>query len=142
MADLAVADSQAPLLVVGTPAHQMHELGAMLAATTAASSGWRVAYLGPNLPADELARAVRFAKASALALSVVYPTDDPELPDELRALRKALPPEVGLIFGGSGAQHYADTIREIGAEQFSSLVGMRQWLRVRAATVLAGRAAR
>lgn len=142
MADLAVADSQAPLLVVGTPAHQMHELGAMLAATTAASSGWRVAYLGPNLPADELARAVRFAKASALALSIVYPTDDPELPDELRALRAALPPDIGLVFGGSGAQHYADVIREIGAQQFSSLVGMRQWLRVRAATVLSGRAAR
>ena len=63
MSDLAVPDAGAPIVVVGTPAHQMHELGAMLAATTAASCGWRVAYLGPNLPADELARAVRHARA-------------------------------------------------------------------------------
>ena len=142
MADLAVADQRAPLLIVGTPAQQLHELGAMLAATTAASCGWRVAYLGPNLPADELARAVRFARAQALALSVVYPTDDPELPTELRELRAALPQDVGLVIGGSGAPHYADAIREIGAQQFSSLAGMRQWLRSRAATALAGRAAR
>ncbi|HRQ78930.1 MAG TPA: MerR family transcriptional regulator, partial [Gemmatimonadaceae bacterium] len=39
MADLAVADQRAPLLIVGTPAQQLHELGAMLAATTAASCG-------------------------------------------------------------------------------------------------------
>ena len=142
MSDLAVADAQAPMIVVGTPAHQMHELGAMLAATTAAASGWRVAYLGPNLPADELARAVRFAKAQALALSVVYPTDDAALPGELRALKAALPPDVGVVIGGSGAQSYSETIREIGAQQFSSLAGMRQWLRARAATALGGRALR
>ncbi len=142
MSDLAVSDANAPMVVVGTPAHQMHEIGAMMAATTAVSCGWRVAYLGPNLPADELARAVRYAKASAIALSVVYPTEDPALHEELRALRAALPADVGIMVGGSGAQHYAQTIRDIGAQQLSSLASMRQWLRVRAATVLAGRAAR
>lgn len=142
MADLSVADNGAPVIVVGTPANQLHELGAMLAATTAAGNGWRVAYLGPNLPADELARAVVHAKASALALSIVYPTDDPQLADELRALRKHLPPQVGVVVGGSGAAHYAEAIKEIGAHQLSSLAGMRQWLRVRAVSLLAGRAGR
>lgn len=142
MSDLAVPDAGAPIVVVGTPAHQLHELGAMLAATTAASCGWRVAYLGPNLPADELARAVRHARASALALSIVYPTDDANLHAELRALRAALPPEVGLIIGGSGTSAYADTVREIGAQSACSLAAMRQWLRQRAATALSGRAVR
>lgn len=142
MSDLAVPDAGAPIVVVGTPAHQMHELGAMLAATTAASSGWRVAYLGPNLPAGELARAVRHAKASALALSIVYPLDDEKLNGELRTLKAELPADVGLIIGGSGATAYADTIREIGAQTASSLAGMRQWLRQRAVMVLSGRAGR
>ncbi len=142
MSDLSVSDPQAPMVVVGTPARQMHEIGAMLAATTAVSSGWRVAYLGPNLPAEELARAVRYAKASALALSIVYPTDDAQLPQELRALRAALPPDVGLVIGGAGAAHYAETIAEIGAQQLGSLGGMRQWLRARALMVPGGRALR
>jgi MerR family transcriptional regulator, light-induced transcriptional regulator len=142
MSDLAVPDAGAPIVVVGTPAHQMHELGAMLAATTAASCGWRVAYLGPNLPADELARAVRHARAAAIALSIVYPTDDPELNNELRELKAALPSDVGVIVGGSGAAYYADAVQEIGAYAATSLAGMRQWLRQRAVMAPAGRAVR
>lgn len=142
MSDLAVPDASAPIVVVGTPAQQLHELGAMLAATTAASSGWRVAYLGPNLAAGELARAVRHARASAIALSIVYPADDPALHGELRELKAALPSEIGIIVGGSGASGYAETIREIGAQPATSLAGMRQWLRQRAVTALAGRAVR
>lgn len=142
MAELTVPDQAAPLVILGTPRHQLHELGAMLAATTAASNGWRVAYLGPNLPAEELARAVRLGKADALALSIVYPTDDPELPTEIRALRELLPANTALVFGGSGARGYADTIREIGADALTSLASMRQWLRSQAATVTARRARR
>lgn len=142
MADLTVPDAGAPLVVVGTPANQLHELGAMLAATTAAGNGWRVAYLSPNLPAEELARVVQHAKADALALSIVYPTDDPALPDELRLLRKHLPANAGLIVGGSGAAYYSDVLDEIGATPLTSLAGMRQWLRIRAINVLAARGAR
>lgn len=142
MSELTVPDAGAPMIVVGTPSNQMHELGAMLAATTAAGSGWRVAYMGPNLPAEELARAVRHARAQAIALSVVYPTDDPELANELRVLRQNLPREVPIVVGGSGAAAYATAIREVGAETFTSLAGMRQWLRLRAVNLIAGRAAR
>lgn len=142
LTDLATLDQSAPLLIVGTPAQQLHELGAMLAATTAATCGWRVAYLGPNLPADELARAVRFANASALALSIVYPTDDAALPAELRRLRAEMPAAAGLLVGGSGAQHYIETIREIGAQPFTALEGLRQWLRHNAVSANGRRAAR
>lgn len=142
MSDVAVPDTRAPMVVVGTPANQMHELGAMLAATTASGNGWRVAYMGPNLPAEELARAAVHARAQALALSIVYPTDDPELANELRLLRKHLPREIPLVIGGNGAAHYADVLGEIGAETLSSLAGMRQWLRLRAVHLTAGRAAR
>jgi DNA-binding transcriptional MerR regulator/methylmalonyl-CoA mutase cobalamin-binding subunit len=142
MSDLAAPDPSAPIIIIGTPAHQLHELGAMLAATTAAGCGWRVAYLGPNLPADELARAVAHARASAIALSIVYPTDDKNLPNELRALRKALPASVEIVIGGSGSSHYADALNEIGATVHSSLSGLRRWLRSHAKTPASGRVAR
>ena len=45
----ATAPAQgSPVVLVATPANQMHELGAMLAATTASGDGWRVVYLGAN----------------------------------------------------------------------------------------------
>lgn len=135
MTELSAPESDAPVLVVGTPANQLHELGAMLAATTATGNGWRVVYLGANLPADELARAVVHAKADAIALSVVFPTDDGAIAGELARLRAALSPSIAIVVGGSGASAYADAIRAIGADQLTSLAALRHWLRERALRV-------
>ena len=44
-------------LVVATPAGQIHEFGALLVAATAAVEGWRVTYLGADLPAEDIAEA-------------------------------------------------------------------------------------
>lgn len=125
----------APVLLVGTPANQVHELGAMLAATTASGHGWRVVYLGASLPAEELARAAAHSGADAVALSVVFPTADPTMADELRRLRAALPSRVSLVVGGSGAPSYAAVLAEIGADVLPSLASLRDWLRRRSATI-------
>ena len=133
MSEVAAPQSGAPVVLVGTPANQIHELGAMLAATTASGNGWRVVYLGPNLPAEELARAAKHVRAEAVALSIVFPVDDAGVADELRRLRAALDPAVGIVVGGSGADSYANVIREIGADLIGSLTGLRTWLRQRLA---------
>lgn len=131
MSEVSAPQQGAPVVLVATPANQVHELGAMLAATTASGNGWRVVYLGANLPADELARAARHVKADAVALSIVFPTDDPTMADELRRLRAALGPAVGIVVGGSGAHSYENVLREIGADPLTSLTALRGWLRRR-----------
>ncbi len=129
MSEISAPPSGAPVVLVATPAHQVHELGAMLAATTASGNGWRVVYLGANLPAAELARAAQQVKAEAVALSIVYPLADPQVADELRRLREHLGPRVGLVVGGSGASSYQDTLDRIGADTLPSLTALRGWLR-------------
>lgn len=106
----------APRIVVTTPSGQLHEIGALLAAATAAADGWRTTYLGPSLPADEIAGAARQNEARAVGLSIVYPTDDPQVAGELRKLRRFLP-MTPLIVGGRGATGYLNVIDEIGAVQ-------------------------
>ena len=69
--------THAPVLVVATPAGQVHELGALLVGATAANLGWQVTYLGASLPAAEIAGAAQQRRARAVALSLVYPEDDP-----------------------------------------------------------------
>lgn len=107
--------STAPVVVVATPAGQLHEIGAVLAAAEAGDLGWRVIFLGTSLPAAEIAGAVLQNNARAVALSVVYPPDDPQLAPELRTLRRALPAEVHIIAGGRAADDYASVLQEIGA---------------------------
>lgn len=104
-------------LIVTTPSGQIHELGALMAAVTSALDDWRVTYLGPSLPAEEIAAAVRQRDARAVALSVIYPADDPRLSNELRKLRRLLPERVRIYVGGSAAKAYDDVLAEIGASR-------------------------
>jgi methylmalonyl-CoA mutase cobalamin-binding subunit len=108
-------DEAAPCLVVATPPGNIHELGALLVAAAARNLGWRVVYLGASLPAGEIAGAARQNQARAVALSLVYPADDPNLGRELRELRRFLPPDTALLAGGRAATAYAAELRAVGA---------------------------
>ena len=110
----------APRLITTTPSGQIHELGALIAGVTAAGGGWRVTYLGPNLPAEEIAAAMQALQSKNLLLSLVYPTNDHKLGGELRRLRKALPRDAKVIVGGRAALFYETALLEIGATVVSN----------------------
>jgi DNA-binding transcriptional MerR regulator len=92
----------APRAVVACLAHERHELGAALATATAAHAGWRVIYLGPDLPAAEIAAAALRQKADVVGVSIVAPGDVAAARSELQALRKDLGPRTLLLAGGGG----------------------------------------
>ncbi len=119
----------APVLVVATPAGHRHELGALLVAATAVSEGWRVSYLAPDLPADDIASAAVRLGARAVAVSLVYPAADPGTADEIRRLREALPASMRLLAGGAAAGSYAEVLEEVGAQRPGDLTGLRTVLR-------------
>jgi len=110
-----------PTIVVATPAGQLHELGAVMVAAAANDMGWRVIYLGTSLPALEIAGAVIRNQARALALSIIFPNDDPNLAGELETLRKNLPNQVKLIAGGRAAGSYAEALEKSGFMRTQSL---------------------
>jgi methanogenic corrinoid protein MtbC1 len=118
-----------PLMLVGTPAGHRHEFGAVLAAVVAAGEGWDVLSLGSDLPASEIAEAVRRKGASAVALSALHPLDDPHLPGELRALRRELTGDVRVLVGGPAALHHRDALEDVGVEVIGGLPELRQRLR-------------
>lgn len=111
----------APVLVVATPAGQLHELGALLVGATAANLGWQVIYLGASLPAAEIAGAAQLRRARAVALSLVYPEDDSRLAGEIELLRASLPAEVQLLAGGRAMPAYRDALEKVGALPMETL---------------------
>ena len=122
------SEASAPHLVVTTPARQRHELGALLAAATAAGEGWQVTYLGPDLPPEEIAAAALQKGARAVGLSITYPPDDPTLIDDLRRLRRLLGSHTILIVGGRAAAAYSTVLQEISAVRVDDLTGLRREL--------------
>ncbi len=106
--------ADAPKMIVCTPINQLHELGALLAGIIAEFKGWRVIYLGANLPAEEIAAAVKYTDASAVTISISYKTDELLITKELRRLRKLIGNNITLIVGGRAAAHYEKLLNEIG----------------------------
>ena len=129
MMENATPAPDAPAIVVATLAGQSIELGALLVAAAASSHGWRVVYLGTSLPAAEIAAATEQTHASAIALSFVYPTDDPAIAGALRELHAALPVNTAILAGGGGAVNYAVALSAVGATRLGSIGEFRSWLR-------------
>jgi len=117
-----------PLLLVTTPVGQLHELGAIMAAATAANHGWRVTYLGASLPAIEIAGAAMQNRARAVGLSIVFPQDDPVIPQELQALGRFLPKQTAVLVGGRAASGYAGVITSIGGTLTPDLAALTREL--------------
>jgi DNA-binding transcriptional MerR regulator/methylmalonyl-CoA mutase cobalamin-binding subunit len=117
------------VLVAGTLSGQSHEIGALIVSCLAASQGWRPAYLGPGLPAEEMVATAEQLNARVIALSFVYPGDDVRTHQQIRHLgRLTRHSSVQIIAGGRAIAGYAATLSEIGAEVIQDLSAFRRRL--------------
>jgi len=93
--------------VVATPAKEDHELGALMVSMLAAMHGWSVLYLGPDLPAEEIAYAVTDTNADLLMLSITN-LKPKESQREIAAIEAAIPERVRVLVGGRAASALPD----------------------------------
>jgi DNA-binding transcriptional MerR regulator/methylmalonyl-CoA mutase cobalamin-binding subunit len=120
--------SDALRLVVATPPHHAHELGALMAAASAAAEGWNVTYLGPDLPVGDLVNAVAQSGARAVAISAVHEPLTGDLRSAIRETRAGLPEDVTLILGGTAALRMRAEVEAAGAHVVESLAEFRTLL--------------
>ena len=121
-------EPDAPRIVIATPAGEMHELGAMTAAAAAVSEGWRVVYLGANLPARDIANAAAQVGAHVIALSVVYANGD-SVSREVSEVARSVPDGAEVVIGGAGAQTMESTVKATGVRVLGGIDSFRRMLR-------------
>lgn len=119
----------APRAVAATPIHQLHELGALAAALSAAAEGWQVTYLGPSIPAEELAKAAELAGSHAVLLSVLLPENDLQLENEILTLRKLLPEDIRIVIGGRVPERFHESVARLNVDVRTDLTDLRLSLR-------------
>lgn len=102
-------------IVVTTPIGQQYDLIALRMAVAANSYGWNSIYLGTELPSDEIVFACDHAAATAVALGIARPSDDPHLPNALRQIKESLAEKTSLIVCGSAVSGYTEVIEEVNA---------------------------
>jgi MerR family transcriptional regulator, light-induced transcriptional regulator len=111
---LRTARGGGPLLVCGCLPGERHEWGLMATLAILQEGGWRVHYLGPDLPVAELAEAAWKLLPAVAALS----GSDAELVraslPTLSTFPGKLPPGTVAAIGGGGAEPHAKLLRRYG----------------------------
>jgi len=111
---LRTARGGAPSLVAAGLPGERHEWGLLATLAGLQGDGWRIHYLGPDLPVPELARAAWKLSAAAVALSGSdHALVRAALP-ALAPLPGKLPPGTAAVIGGAGAVPHADVLRSYG----------------------------
>jgi DNA-binding transcriptional MerR regulator len=118
----------APHIVVATPVDQWHDIGSLITAVVASTEGWNVTYLGASLPAEEIAGAAAHSNSRAVALSIIYPSSDPAVIQELRKLRRSLRDDIKIIVNGRAKDSYSEVLDEIDALTTDNLGQIRKTL--------------
>jgi MerR family transcriptional regulator, light-induced transcriptional regulator len=89
--------------VASTPSGERHELGAMMAGILVGLAGYRVTYLGPDLPAADMAAAVQRLNAKLLLLSVVCMPVEAAQAQLEEVVEHCSGLDVQILLGGAGA---------------------------------------
>lgn len=84
-----------------TPEGELHELGALIAALIAQGQGLQTYYLGPQLPAEEIAESAQKIGADIVCLGSQNAKSHKGI-REITKIRQALPEQVELWLGGQG----------------------------------------
>jgi len=119
-------------IVFATLPGERHELGLLMSAMICASRGFKVHYLGADLPPAEIARFACEVDAAIVALSVVLNERLSEVPPQLATLAAALPAGTAIWVGGSASPMLADAplpascILLRGATELEQRLEMRQ----------------
>ncbi|MGK7311044.1 MAG: MerR family transcriptional regulator [Candidatus Longimicrobiales bacterium M2_2A_002] len=117
-----------PLAVVATFTGERHEVGALMAAAAAELAGWRVVYLGADLPVEELAVAAERTGARAVCVSAVYPGSAADLQARFRTLRSELPDGVEVYGGGAGVAPIREELALFGVKCPEGMTELREAL--------------
>lgn len=113
-AQLADGAGSGPVLQAATLPQEHHEWGFLVTLLELKAAGWRVQYLGADLPLKDLADASWTIVPAVLALSAADPANVERRIPELRRLPRLLPPGTIVVVGGQGTDGTAAKLRRAG----------------------------
>lgn len=103
-----------PVLLAACLPGERHEWGFLAFLGAVQERGWRVHYLGPDLPLDEMIEAAWRVRPGCVALSSANPSAVEQLRAELAWLPGKLPAGTVVVIGGEGAKPHEKHLRAKG----------------------------
>lgn len=113
-----------PSILVATPKGQKAELGCLVNACIAVSTGWNPIYLGVDLDSADIIEAAKSSKCVALISSILFPLDDPIVIDEMKKIRKGLGNGFEIVINGKKSSVYSSHFDKIFSHQVYDLFSL------------------
>jgi DNA-binding transcriptional MerR regulator len=109
-------ESDGPVLLAACLAGERHEWGILRTLAHARATGWRLRYLGADLPLGEAVEAAWRGRPALLALSATDPENVRGHLSELLLLPRRLPADVAAMVGGRGFAPHLAALKIAGFE--------------------------
>lgn len=103
-----------PLVLAACLAGERHEWGVLATLAVLQEDGWRIRYLGADLPVQEVVDAARALGPQCVAFSGSDPAVVRASLPALASLQGTLPPRTVVAIGGAGVAPYARVLRGYG----------------------------
>lgn len=112
--ELMAASAQGPVLLAACLPGERHEWGFLVTLIELQQLGWRVRYLGADLPLKDVVDAAWTLVPRVLALSGADPQNVAARIAELRRLPRLLQPGILVVVGGQGGEMNGSRLRRAG----------------------------
>lgn len=112
--ELSTQETPGPVLLAACLPEERHEWGFLVTLVRLQNAGWRVRYLGADLPLKDLAEAAWTVVPQIVALSAADPANVSKMIPEIRRLPRLLPPGTLVVLGGQGAEINGSRLRRAG----------------------------
>jgi DNA-binding transcriptional MerR regulator len=112
--ELTGAAASGPLMLAACLPGERHEWGVLSTLALLQARGWRVRYLGIDLPLQDMVDAAWTLMPAVVALSASDPANVAAQLPGLRRLPRLLPPGTLVVLGGQGAEANASRLRRAG----------------------------
>jgi methanogenic corrinoid protein MtbC1 len=102
----------APLILIGCAPMEQHELGTLMMAVLLRSEGYRIEYLGPDIPIEDLAEYARYEHPDMIILSATSESSALEMRPMQELLQKSRPTPI-FAYGGRAFDEKPQLQKEI-----------------------------
>lgn len=110
-----------PAVVLASVRGNAHDLGLRIICELFRLAGWRCLFLGANVPADEITRAVSLFAADLAVLNATMATQLDELRQTIAQIKETQP-KTAVLVGGLALDETTELWREFGADAYASSI--------------------
>jgi MerR family transcriptional regulator, light-induced transcriptional regulator len=126
---MAVIASQAPAapsngstVVVAAVAGNVHDVGLRALADMYQLAGWRVIFVGADVPMQDLPNLLTFFEADLLMLGATLATHVPRVEHAIRAIRDRCERPVKIVVGGAAFDEAPDLAQRVGSDAYAPTI--------------------